>query len=448
MPSLKFIVFLISLVCILSCSEQNAADSSQKQLIGNGRPSSYIRAVNEEELETGEKTIAIVGATLIDGHGAAPIENSIVLVRGNRIESVGKTGEIEIPADAEVVEAQGQTLMPGLIDAHFHLDRHDERLPLFLNQGITTVRDPGAWIEDYDEIRTSGQSIPRLYLTGPHLDMFPPAYPENSFILQDREETRIAVSRFIEQGASAIKVYFRLSLGLIEEVCATAHGYGVPVTAHLEITHAGDAIRAGLDGIEHITSFGTALLPAPAAEGYRQRVLADNNARRRGRYEVWHALQLDDNPLLDSILNIIFEHQTFICPTLGAFEKQYDRGDSLEVAAFDKMKTFTGLAHRRGGRIVVGSHSMVPYAKRGLAYAHEMALLTECGLTNTEVIKAATIENARFFRIEDQLGSIEPGKLADLILLDGNPLEDIQAMESIQRVMLNGVWTKGEKNRD
>jgi imidazolonepropionase-like amidohydrolase len=405
---------------------------------------SYIRAVNEEELEAGEKTIAIVGATLIDGHGAAPIENSVVLVRGNKIESVGKNGEIEIPSDAEVIEAQGQTLMPGLIDAHYHLNRNDERLPFFLRQGITTVRDPGAWIEDYDRIRASGQPIPRLYLTGPHLDMFPPAYPENSFILQDREETRIAVSRFIEQGASAIKVYFRLSLGLIEEVCATAHSYGVPVTAHLEITHAGDAIRAGLDGIEHITSFGTALLPAPAAEAYRQRVLADNNARRRGRYEVWQALKLENNPRVDSLLNTVLERETYICPTLGAFEKRSDRGDSLEVEAFAKMMAFTGLAHERGARISVGSHSWVPYAPDGWAYAHEMALLAECGLSNAEIIEAATMENARFFRIEDQLGSIEAGKLADLILLDENPLEDIRAMERIRRVMLNGRWVESE----
>lgn len=385
-----------------------------------------------------------MGATLIDGLGGAPIANSVVLIRGNVIESAGKTDEVAIPADAEMVEARGQTLMPGLIDAHFHLDRHDERLPFFLSQGITTVRDPGAWIEDYDRIRDSGQPIPRLYLTGPHLDKFPPAYPENSFILQDRAETRIAVSRFIEQGASAIKVYFRLSLGLIEEVCATAHGYGVPVTAHLEITHAGDAIRAGLDGIEHITSFGMALLPAPDAEAYRQRVLADNNARRRGRYKVWQALELENNPLVDSVLNTVIEHKTYLCPTLGAFEKRSDRGDSLEVEAFAKMMAFTGLAHERGARIAVGSHSWVPYAPNGWAYAHEMALLAECGLSNAEIIAAATMENARFFRIEDRLGSIEAGKLADLILLDGNPLEDIRAMEKIRRVMLNGRWVDSE----
>lgn len=435
-PRLSAILFLL---IFAACTSSNPALPGEENAVVEVNRS-YIRAVNRNEIKTGNQIIVIRGALLIDGLGGEPVENSGVLIKGNKIEWVGKANEINIPKEAQIVEARGQTLMPGLIDAHFHLDRNNERLALFLRKGITTIRDPGAWIEDYEEIRASGKAIPRLYLTGPHLDMFPPAYPDNSFLLQDREEARMAVQRFVEQGASAIKVYFRLSLGLIEEVCSTAHSYGIPVTAHLEITHAGDAIRAGLDGIEHITSFGPALLPLQEAEQYRQRVLADNQARRRGRYEVWDNLTLENNPRVDSILKIATERKTFICPTLGAFEKQLDQGDSLEVRGFQKMMAFTGLAYQAGARIVVGSHSWVPYAENGLAYAHEMALLNRCRMNPGAVISAATLENARFLQIEHQAGSIETGKLADLILLEGNPLTDMAAMENVRRVMLNGIW--------
>ena len=92
--------------------------------------------------------------------------------------------------------------------------------------------------------------------------------------------------------------------------------------------------------------------------------------------------------------------------------------------------------------IVVGSHSMVPYAEKGWAYQREMELFVESGISNAAVIQAATLQNARFFRIDKQLGSIEKGKLADLILVKGNPLENIKAMRDIQKVMINGTWVK------
>ena len=104
------------------------------------------------------------------------------------------------------------------------------------------------------------------------------------------------------------------------------------------------------------------------------------------------------------------------------------------------MMAFVGKTRKGGVRVVVGSHSMVPYAAKGWAYQREMELMAESGMSPGEIIVAATMENARFFRIHDRLGSIEKGKLADLILLKENPLSDIKAMRTIHRVMLNGTW--------
>ena len=207
---------------------------------------------------------------------------------------------------------KGLTMLPGLIDAHYHNEDSKDLLGLFLSHGVTSIRDPGEWIESYSWVRSSGKPIPRLFLAGPHINTYPPAYPEDAIIVKDAEEGRLAVNMLAGQGATVIKVYFGLSVGIIKEVCAAAHLHGLPVTAHLEITNAKDAINAGLDGIEHITSFGTVLLPAREAEKYKLRVLADNDARKRGRYEVWNSLSLENNRVADSLITI-FIRQKNIC---------------------------------------------------------------------------------------------------------------------------------------
>jgi len=142
------------------------------------------------------------------------------------------------------------------------------------------------------------------------------------------------------------------------------------------------------------------------------------------------------------LLLFLKQQGTVVSPTLGAFEYRFGEGktDSIKVRAFENMLTFVGKAKKAGVPIVVGSHSSVPYAERGWAYQREMELLSESGLTNMEIITAATMENARFFRIEDRLGSVEEGKQADLIPLAGDPSNNLDAFYNISKVMLNGVW--------
>jgi imidazolonepropionase-like amidohydrolase len=239
-------------------------------------------------------------------------------------------------------------------------------------------------------------------------------------------------------------VYFRLPPEIIKEICKTAHQRGLPVVAHLEITRVTDAIIAGVDGIEHVTSFGSDLLPVYEAEQFIQSVVADNNARREGRYQVWNAVDIHGE-LVDSMLAFLQEYPVVVSPTLGAFEYRFgdEKTDTLKVRAFENMLIFVGKLHEAGVPVVVGSHSWVPYQKEvGWAYQREMELLVECGFTNMEVIKAATIGNAKFFRIEDRLGTIEVGKQADLVLITGDPLIDISAFYNVERVMLNGSWVE------
>ena len=237
------------------------------------------------------------------------------------------------------------------------------------------------------------------------------------------------MNRFIDQGASVIKVYFRLPPSLIAEAVAAAHRRGVPVT--------------WLDGIEHITSFGTAILPPPAAERYRQSVIADNHARQDGRYRVWSQVDLQ-SARAKAVLREIVRRGIFVSPTLAVFERRNGDQETMawHTAGFTNMLAFTGMARRAGARVVVGSHSSVPHAERGWAYQREMELLVEAGLTPMEAIVAGTMENARFFRATDRLGSLEAGKVADLLLVEGRPDRDIAVMRRVKRVMLNGAWVE------
>jgi imidazolonepropionase-like amidohydrolase len=410
---------------------------------------SSLREVNKVAQPAATSVIAIVGATLIDGTGGPVVTDSVVVISGDKIVAVGKRSAVKVPSEAQVVDAKGLTLVPGLIDSHFHIDGDDPLPALYLSHGVTSVRDPGQWIEAYDAARKASAPVPRLFLCGPHLDSPPPAYPTDSFIVRDPEETRLAVNRFVDDGASAIKVYFRLPLALIRVAIETAHARGVPVMGHLEIVDARDAIRAGIDGIEHATSFGTALLPLRDAEKYRQSVLASNDARREGRYQVWNTIDLN-TPQAAALFKLIVDRGVVVSPTLAVFEKQ--RGDKdttdVHVHGFKQMEAFVGLANKAGAKIVVGSHSDVPHAKRGWAYQRELELLVESGLTPMQALVAGTIQNARYFHISDRLGSIETGKLADLVLVDGDPLKDISNMRRIKRVMLNGVWERAESENE
>jgi imidazolonepropionase-like amidohydrolase len=390
----------------------------------------------------------IVGANLIDGRGGPVIADSVVVIEGDRIAAVGERRWMKVPAGAEIVDAKGLTLVPGLIDSHFHIDGDDPLPALYLSHGVTSLRDPGQWIEAYDNARKAPAPIPRLFLCGPHLDSPPAAYPADSYIVRDAEETRLAVNRFVDDGASGIKVYFRLPLALVKVAIDTAHARDVPVMGHLEIVDARDAIRAGIDGIEHATSFGTALLPLRDAEKYRQAMLADNNFRREGRYTVWNSINLD-TPQARDLFKLIVDRGVVVSPTLAVFERQ--RGDKDTTAVhengFKKMEAFVGLARKAGAKIVVGSHSDVPHAKRGWAYQRELELLVESGLTPLEAIVAGTMANARYFHIADRLGSVEAGKLADLVLVEGDPSTNISDMRRIKRVMLNGIWQRAESDK-
>jgi hypothetical protein len=408
------------------------------------------------------RVVVLDHARLIDGAGGPPVADARIVVEGDRITAAGPIAAVPAPPGAGHVDLTGRTVLPGLIDAHFHIENRPADPKLALHQlanGVTAFRDPGQWDQYFDGLRATmrqdGLEGPRIHTAGPHIDgPGPTPYPNDSVIARDTEEARQFAERGIAQGATAIKIYFRLPLGSAKAVIDVCRARGVISTAHLEGLDAGVLFEYGLDGVEHITSLGPSLLPQEARERYRQAVLASNAARTEGRYAVFAALDLDGRDA-HALWGVIGRRRPFIDPTLAVFERRpgvsHDKAKphvvATRAAGFQNMLRATRRAFEAGARIVVGGHTSVPFAARGEAPWREIELLVEAGLTPMQALQAATANGAAFLGRSRDLGTIEPGKLADLVVLTGDPLARIAEIRTVERVLAGGAWVDVKRYR-
>jgi imidazolonepropionase-like amidohydrolase len=380
-----------------------------------------------------EPTTAIRGATLIDGTGKAPVPNAVVVIRGERIVAAAKAAAI--PTGARIIEAAGRTLIPGLIDMHTHVTVQDDLLPFFLANGVTTIRDLGCADEKLAGlIRLRGDLAahqvtgPRLFLAGPPLDGTPRA--ANLFMgpaIETAEQARAEVRRQAGLGVDLIKLYRQLDPKVAVAAIEEAHARGLALTwdYRWNYRYALQAAVSGVDGLEHVFY-----------------------SERSSREEV------------DDLANSMGARKLFFDPTLIAFrphdgdvtdDPDYEhlppaltrfwRGLFWPMETpqeFSLMKNFVRKVQRAGGRILAGTDSPVKYSAPGYGLHHELALLVEAGLTPMQALQAATLTAAQALRRERDLGTIEPGKLADMTLIQGNPLQDIHATKNVRMVFLAG----------
>ena len=404
------------------------------------------------------RVIVLEHATLVDGTGAAPVSDARVVIRGDRIVAAGPAATTAEPPGAERVDLAGKVVLPGLIDLHFHIE-DDPRLALRqLSHGVTSFRDPGQWEEKFVELREMIASDrlpgPRIFTAGPHIDGERPAYPADAIVARDPDEARASAQRNIERGATSLKIYFRLPLASARAVIDVCKAHGIPCTAHLEILDARDLIAYGLDGVEHITSLGSALLPRMARERYRQSVLRDSDARREGRYDVFSSADLDGEEA-QALYALLRQRRPWIDATLAVFEvrstprraRTTEARQAEMVAGFQKMQRLAGRISQAGARLVMGGHSTVPYASRGEAPWRELELLVDSGLTPLQAIHAATGEAAAFLHRASDLGTVQSGRLADVIVLGSDPVQSIGNIRSVERVMAGGEWVDVERYR-
>jgi imidazolonepropionase-like amidohydrolase len=402
------------------------------------------------------RPIVLDNVRIIDGAGGAPIENGRIVIDEDRVAAVGRAAAVKVPANAESIDLAGKTIIPGLIDLHFHIERDPKMALRQLSHGVTAFRDPGQWNEKFLELRkmiaADGLPGPRIFNTGPHIDGDNPAYPADSVVARDAQEARRLAEINVEQGASALKIYFRLPMASAKAVIDVCNAHRIPCTAHLEILNAGELIAAGLHGVEHITSFGVSLVPRLEAEKYRQAVLRNNDARRDGRYRMFAGIDLD-GAQAQALYATVKQRRPWVDATLAVFERRADKpseGVSAELAAaqaagFQTMKKLTLRLAREGARIVMGGHTEVPFAARGEAPWRELELLVDSGLTPLEAITAGTSAAAGFLYRDKELGTLRTGFKADLVVLGENPADNISAVRKVERVMIAGRWVAIEK---
>lgn len=405
------------------------------------------------------RALVLDNVRLMDGTGAPPVERARIVIQDGRVTGIGGAGSVVLPDDAERIDLSGQTVTPGLIDLHFHIESDPTLALRQLSHGVTAFRDPGQWEEKFADLRRmiamDGLPGPRIYTAGPHLDGERPAYPADSVVVRDADEARRRAERNIGEGATALKLYFRLPLASARAAIAVCEARRVPCTSHNEIIDPRDLLEAGLHGFEHITSLGIGLLPRVEAERYRQAVLLDNNARRDGRYAMFQSADLD-GPEAQALYASLRTHRPWLDPTLAVFERQAaaPRPDTtaemhaVQVAGFVKMQQLTRRAATEGARVVMGGHTDVPFAGRGEAPWRELELLVASGFTPLDALTAATGTAAAFLYRSDEFGTLRPGLQADLVVYSGDPTRDIAAVRTVERVMVAGRWVDVARYRD
>ncbi|HWZ80002.1 MAG TPA: amidohydrolase family protein [Candidatus Sulfotelmatobacter sp.] len=401
-------------------------------------------------------TLAIVGGTLIDGTGAAPVADAAVVIRKGRIVATGPRSKVKIPKHANVVDAKGKFILPGLWDMHAHFEQV-EWGPIYLAAGVTTVRDCGNELEFITAVRDAiaqGRGLgPRLLLAGVVDGTGPLALGVER--VDTLEQARSWVDRYHDARFQQMKIYSSVKLEELKAVTDEAHRLGMTVTGHVpEGLTAFQTVEAGQDQINHI-SYIADIMHAPLPE----------TATRADRRNAIINIDLN-SPESQKALAFLKDHHTVVDPTIAlyelftattakppaSFEPGVDKiaaelaGQVTDVEppnetsdaqekVFQKQVAIVGALHRAGITIVAGTDQAVP----GHSLHREIELYVQSGFTPLEAIQSATTVPAHVMGLDKELGTIETGKRADLILINGDPLQDVHNTRNVEYVITNGT---------
>lgn len=439
------------------------------------------------------QSVVIDRVTVIDGTGAAPVPDAVVLMEQGRIRAVGTRATVRVPPGAQRIDGGGGYLVPGFVEMHAHvalgpveMDRSGSApamkmladpggsrrsLGLLLANGITTARDPGGPAEVLVAVRDSvanGHLVgPRLFVAGDVIDKTP--FPGLSRMVKTADDVRTEVRRQAALGVDMVKLYAWLTPDLVRAGVDEAHRMGIPAIAHVMFTTWTDAARSGLDGIVHVLGWSPQLLPAKSRARYGQ-MMASGSPFMYG----WLELVDLDSPEMNEAINAIAQRRMHLDPTLVVFERAI-RGDDPATtggphlamaspallanwrdwfsfsagwtkddfararAAWPRALQLTKKLYDRGVLLTAGTDANNPWTVPGESYHRELELLAEAGIPALDVIRIATRNGAEALGLLSETGTIEPGKRADLVLLSRNPAESISATRTIQWVMQRGI---------
>jgi imidazolonepropionase-like amidohydrolase len=436
-----------------------------------------------EKPQQASRPLVLTHVTVIDATGAPAKPGMTVVITGDRITGLGPSASVPVPKNAQVVDATGKFLIPGLWDMHVHWF-HKDYLPLFVANGVTGIRLMWGlpihheWRQEIEQGTLQG---PRLSIASPIVDGPTPIWP-GSIAVKDAAEGRRVVDEMKQQGADFIKVYSWLPRDAYFAIADEAKKQGIPFAGHVPASvSVSEASDAGQKSIEHFTNV---LEACSSREEEVRRMSAEALANipegqkfpSRATLRPIIRLTLDTfSPEKANALAARFvRNHTWQCPTLvvqrnmasikdpaihddprvkymppgiaagwdpkGDFRLQ-DRTDEdyeLSRAGYRKLKELIAPMRRAGVEFLAGTDVLNPYCFPGFSLHDELGLLVEAGLSPMEALQAATLNPARYLGKEKDLGTVEKGKIADLVLLDANPLDDIGNSRKIDAVVFGG----------
>ncbi|HET7230158.1 MAG TPA: amidohydrolase family protein [Longimicrobium sp.] len=396
-------------------------------------------------------TLAITGATLVDGTGAAPVRDAVVVVRDGRIIAAGPRARVAVPAGARVMDGRGKWIIPGLWDMHAHFEQV-EWGPIYLAAGVTTVRDVGNVMEFITAVRDAvrdGRGVgPRMLLAG----VVDGDGPLSLGVQRVRtpDEGRAWVRRYHDAGFQQMKIYSSVRLDVIRAVAEEAHRLGMTVTGHIpQGLDAYQGVEAGMDQVNHATYVVNLMRPTPPGPPNPADTLPLDPAMPEARRAV--AFLKEHGTVVDPTLSI---YEMFTHPARVPFSR-YEPGiekiapelraplnntgvpperEAVARARFERLVDAVRALHRAGVTIVAGTDQTVP----GHSLHRELELYVRAGFTPMEALQSATLVPARVMGMERQAGTVEAGKAADLLLLDADPLADIANTRRIHTVIAGG----------
>ncbi|MEP7347242.1 MAG: amidohydrolase family protein, partial [Gemmatimonadaceae bacterium] len=412
-----------------------------------------------------DRPIAFTHVAVIDGRAPAALLDRTVVVTGKRIVAEGPAASVKVPGDARVVDARGKFLIPGLWDMHVHtvMPGGAGVLALYVASGVTGVRDmAGEWgqLKTWRREIAAGERIgPRMIVSGPYLEGGDVPIPH--LLVRTPNEAQPAVDSLLRLGVDFVKVHSQLTRDTYFAIARAARARGIPFAGHVpRSVGAADASDSGQRSLEHLLT-----IPNQCEPGEQQRL-----EPKYPLQSVFYRCATED---LAPLFARFVRNDTWIVPTLSA---QYEvaiwpthdvpgdafarfipdslrryvaeifpmpdsippNADVTGRALFAKRVAIVGAMHRAGVHILPGTDAPLRNSPPGFGLHQELGYFVQAGFTAFEALQSATIEPARFLGMLDSLGTVEVGKVADLVLLEANPLSDIRNAARPTLVVANG----------
>ena len=431
------------------------------------------------QVETDARSLVLKNVSVIEMTGAPPKNGLTVVVKGNRIAAVGGAGKVRGPKNAQVIDAGGKYLIPGLWDMHVHLfnnvagsgtNNKDIYFPLFIANGVTGVRDMFTDADDIKLVREWQAEIEAGRLIGPRIapgsaivDGVPTFLP-NLLGVATPDEARAAVRKLKADGAGFIKIYWNLKPEVYRAIADEAKKLGIDFAGHVPFSmSAGEVSDAGQKSIEHLTGILEScsskeeelriakMSPAALAEELwktNDEKKCRELFRRFAKNRTWHtptAVLHRANLLSEEDYIKKDERLRYIAPDdRQDWVKRANQPRKLALQTrqlrFEKMLSTIHTMFRTGVPLLAGTDVGNPFVIAGFSLHDELEMFVQAGLSPMEALKTATVSPAEYLGRLKDFGTVEKGKIADLVLLEANPLEEIGNTRKIAAVIVNGKY--------